>query len=347
MSGPQCRDEGGRLIVRAIWPGIVAGLVLLACGTELASAVEEPSPPIEEVLVTGQQPGPGLWKVTRPADGTDHVLWILGSYGPLPKKLGWRSAELEAALAESQAVIAPVSMRASVGPLGGVTLLPSLVGLRRNPDDARLEDVLPAELYARWLSLKQRYIGKDADIETWRPIFAAQELYEKALRKSGLEPFGVVWPAVEKLARKAKVKIVEPEVTVRIDKPRAAIKEFKQAPLDDVECFAKTLERLESDLDLMKVRANAWATGDVEKLRALAPVDNASACIAVALNAQVMQDRGYTDWPARRAAAWLDAVEVALADNRSTVAVLSIDQILKPDGFVAQLRARGYVIEDP
>jgi len=326
---------------------IAAGCLLQLSAGALASDADAFEPPIEEVLVTGQQPGPGLWKVTGPADGSDHVLWILGSYGPLPKQLSWRSAELEAALAESQAVIAPVSMRASVGPLGGVTLLPSLVGLRRNPDDARLEDVVPAELYARWLPLKERYIGKDGDVEKWRPIFAAQQLYEKALRKSGLESSGVVWPAVDKLARKAKVKIVEPEVTVRIDKPRAAIKEFKQAPLDDVECFAKTIERLESDLDLMKVRANAWATGDVEKLRELAPVDNASACIAVAVNAQVMQDRGYTDWPARRAAAWLDAVEAAFAGNRSTVAVLSIDQILKPDGFVAQLRARGYVVEDP
>jgi TraB/PrgY/gumN family len=97
----------------------------------------------------------------------------------------------------------------------------------------------------------------------------------------------------------------------------------------------------------MRVRANAWATGDVAKLRELAPVDNASACIAVVLNAQVMQDRGAADWPARRAAAWLSAVEQALARNASTVAVLSIDQILKPDGYVAQLRARGYVVEDP
>ena len=41
------------------------------------------------------------------------------------------------------------------------------------------------------------------------------------------------------------------------------------------------------------------------------------------------------------------ATEQALARNASTVAVLSIDQILKPDGYVAQLRAKGYVIEDP
>jgi uncharacterized protein YbaP (TraB family) len=326
---------------------IATGLVLLACIGTRAADVLEPQPEIEEVLVTGQQPGPGLWKVTRPADGTEHVLWILGSYGPLPKRMSWRSTELEAALAGSQAVIAPVSMRASVGALGGVTLLPSLIGVRRNPDGARLEDVVPPELYARWLPLKERYIGRDDDVEKWRPIFAAQELYEQALRKSGLEPSGVVWPAVEKRARKARLRILEPEVRVRFDQPRAAIREFKQAPLDDLECFAKTLERLESDLDLMRVRANAWASGDVAKLRTLAPVDNASACIAVALNAQVMRERGAGDWPVLRAAAWLEAVEAALAANASTVAVLSIDQILRPDGFVAQLRARGYVVEDP
>jgi TraB/PrgY/gumN family len=326
---------------------IATGLAMLSCIDARAQEAVGPQPAIEEVLVTGQQPGPGLWKVTRPTDGNEHVLWILGSYGPLPKKMSWRSAELEAALAGSQAVIAPVSMRASVGALGGVTLLPSLVGLRRNPDGARLEDVVPPELYARWLPLKERYIGRDEDVEKWRPIFAAQKLYEQALRRSGLEPYGVVWPAVEKRARKARVRIVEPEVEVRIDKPRAAIKDFKQAPLDDLECFAKTIERLESDLELMRVRANAWASGDVQKLRALAPVDNASACIAVALNAEVLRQRGAGDWPAQRATAWLEAVEKAFAANASTVAVLNVEQILRPDGYVAELRARGYVVEDP
>jgi hypothetical protein len=265
----------------------------------------------------------------------------------LPRKLEWRSRELEDALTASQAVIAPVAMDAKVGPLRGITLLPSLIGIRDNPDGLQLKDVVPADLYARWLPLKERYIGRDRGVEGWRPIFAAQKLYESALRKSGLERSGVIWPAVEKLARKAKVPITEPAVAIEFDSPRAAIKDFKQAPLDDIECFAKTIARLESDLDLMRVRANAWATGDVAKLRELAPVDNASACIAVVLNAQVMQDRGAADWPALRAAAWLSAVEQALARNASTVAVLSIDQILKPDGYVAQLRARGYVVEDP
>ena len=330
---------------RIPWIGLAAGAVLTAVAPAAGGAGDVA--PLEEVLVTGYQPGPGLWRVTRPAAGTGHVMWLLGTHGPLPKGLRWQSRELEAALAESQAVIAPVAMRAEVGPLGGVTLLPSLAGLRRNPGGERLEEVVPPELYARWLPLKARYLGRDRAVEKWRPIFAAQALYERALRDAGLEPYGTVWPVVEKLARKAKLAVIEPEVEVRIDRPRSAIKEFKRSPLDDVECFARTLARLESDLERMRVRANAWATGDVATLRSLTHVDNASACIAVVLDADVMRERGAGDWPAQRAAAWVGAVERAFATHASTVAVLPVEQILRDDGFVAQLRARGYVIEDP
>ena len=303
--------------------------------------------PIEEVLVTGQQPGPGLWKVTRPGDADGHVLWILGNYSPLPKNMTWRSTELESVLAASQELLAPVSVNASAGPLGGITLLPSLVGVRRNPADARLQDVVPPDLYARWLPLKARYLGNDDDVEEWRPIFAAQELYRAALKKRDLVPYEGVWPRVEKLARKAKLRITEPGIELKVEKARSAIKEFKTTPLADVECFARTIQRLESDLDLMRDRANAWAVGDVARLRELAPVARASACIGVVLQSSFMQERGYGDLLERVQAAWLAAAEQSLARNASTVAVLPIDEILKPDGYVARLRQKGYAIEDP
>jgi hypothetical protein len=327
-----------------------------ACGLLLAASLAQaqttgppaaPDPPMEEVLVTGEQPGPGLWKVTRPSDASGRVLWILGSYAPLPRKSSWRSRELEAVLAVSQELIEPPSVNAKFGPLGGVTLLPSLVGLRHNPGGARLQDVVPPELYARWLPLKARYLGRDDDVEKWRPIFAAQELYSEALRESGLAQYGVVWPAVEKLARKARLEITSPEVAFRVDRPREAIRAFKDQPLSDLECFERTIARLESDLDLMRVRANAWATGDVAKLRALAPVDQASACIAVVMDSQMARDRGYADLPERVSAAWLAAAESALERNASTVAVLSIDRLLRPGGYLDRLRERGYVVEDP
>jgi uncharacterized protein YbaP (TraB family) len=331
---------------------IAAALVLLVAGGPAraqgpAELPAGPDAPIEEVLVTGVQPGPGLWKVTRPADPEGHVLWILGSYSPLPRKMDWRSRELEAVLASSQELIEPPSVNAKMGPLGGVTLLPSALALRRNPGDARLQDVVPPELYARWLPLKVRYLGDEDDVERWRPVVAAQELYSKALQKAGFAQYGVVWPAVEKLARKARVEVTSPEVRVRIEEPRKALRALRDEPLDDLECFERTLDRLESDLELMRVRANAWAAGDVAKLRALAPVDLAGACIAVVMGSQVARERGLADLPERTAEAWLAAAEAALARNASTVAVLSIDRLLRPDGYLDRLRARGFRVEDP
>jgi len=322
-------------------------LALVLVATLLAAALARADDVLEEVLVTGQQPGPGLWKVTRPGDPHGHVLWILGNYSPLPKNMTWRSNELAAVLAASQSVLAPVSVSASAGPLGGVTLLPSLIGVRNNPDDKRLQEVVPADLYARWLPLKARYLGSDGGVEAWRPIFAAQELYRAALKKNDLVPYDGVWPAVAKLARKARVPITEPEIELKVEKARATIKEFKSTPLSDVECFSRTLQRLETDLDLMRERANAWAAGDVARLRRLAPIERASACIGVVLESSFMQQRGLGDVLERTRNAWVAAAEKSLASNESTVAVLSVDEILKPDGYVAQLKSRGYVVTDP
>jgi len=322
-------------------------LALVLGATLLAAAPARGDDALEEVLVTGQQPGPGLWRVTRPGDPHGHVLWILGNHSPLPKNMTWRSTELAAVLAASQAVLAPVSVSASAGPLGGITLLPALIGVRKNPDDKRLQEVVPADLYARWLPLKARYLGNDGRVETWRPIFAAQELYRAALKKHDLVPYDGVWPAVEKLARKARVPITEPGIDLKVEKARAAIKEFKSTPFADVECFSRTLQRLESDLDLMRERANAWAAGDVARLRQLAPIERASACIGVVLESSFVQQRGLGDVLDRARNAWVAAAEQSLANNESTVAVLSVDEILKPDGYVAQLKKRGYVVTDP
>ena len=298
---------------------------------------------LDEVLVTGEQPGPGLWKISS----GDHVMWVLGTYGPLPKKMTWRSQEVETAVAASQELLLPGTVDADIGFFKGLTLLPSLIGVRNSPNDQKLKDILSPELYARWSSLKEKYIGRSNGVEKWRPIFAAFELYSKALDKAGLESSNDVRKVVEKVAKKNKVKIVTPTVELDIEKPRAAIKEFKKSSLDDVKCFAKTIERLETDLDLMRARANAWSVGNVAALRQMTHVDQATACIEAVMNTQIVQERGWQDVPVRVAEVWLTAAEDALAKNTSTFAVLSIDEILRSDGYVAKLRAHGYAVEEP
>lgn len=332
-------------VVRAVW------LLFFVHGTTLAQSGpgvgDVSQATFDEILVTGDQPGPGLWKLTKTFPDGEHVLWVLGSHTPLPKKISWRSHNVEAVIAESQEVLTNSSVDANIGFFKSVTLLPSLIGVRNSPNDEKLNEVIEPEVYARWLVLKEKYIGRDNGVEKWRPIFAAQELYSNALKKADLSSENIVWPVVEKAAKKHKLKITTPKIEIEIDKPRAAIKEFKKSSLADAECFAKTIERLETDLDVMRARANAWATGNVKKLREMTHVDQMTACIAAVMNAQMVHERGYDDLPDRMATAWLHSAEAALIKNKSTFTVLSIGEIYKADGLVAKLQARGYVLDEP
>lgn len=327
-------------------------LVVVLLGTSIVRAAD-PSPvadttdpgTLETIVVSGNQPGPGLWKVSK----DNHVLWILGTLSPLPQKMIWVSTDIETTIAESQQVILGPSANFSIkgGMLRGVFLLPSLMSARNNPEKQKLADVMPAELYARWSLLKQKYIGDDKGIEKRRPIFAAQELYTEAIKQSGLTLDDVVSKAVRKAARRSKVELVEPQIELRIESPGSAVKAFRKTSLDDLDCFSKTMTRLETDLAAMKVRANAWAQGDIEALQSMPYTDQLQTCADAVLKASVVEEAGFSDLRSRFAKIWLDAADKALARNRITFSVLPLRHLLDADGLLARLRARGYLIEAP
>jgi hypothetical protein len=238
----------------------------------------------EKILVVGQRPGPGLWKVSK----DDHVLWIFGTYSPLPEKMAWRSREVEAVLGQSQELIGLPSVGVGVGwsqSLNLLTALPFVIGVKKNPDGARLQDLVPGDVYARWTSLKSKYIGSDAGIETDRPMFAAQELFSKALQQSGLGSDRAVISSIHDIAKAKGIKFTPIEVSVQIENPRGAVRDFKKGALDDIDCFTKTIERLEVDIDAMRARANAWAIGDVETMRTLTYPDQDQVRIPVNVTA--------------------------------------------------------------
>jgi len=117
--------------------------------------------------------------------------------------------------------------------------------------------------------------------------------------------------------------------------------------MEDVECFRRTLDRVEHDMDTMRLRANAWAAGDIEALQHLPYADVVTACANAVLNTSSAQEQGLQDVPARIADLWVNAADEALRKNMSTFAVVPLEEILKPDGRVAKLVARGYVLESP
>lgn len=153
---------------------------------------------------------------------------------------------------------------------------------------------------------------------------------------------------IEELAKNWKIKNTSTVTQVPMENPRAAVREFKKAHLEDVDCFTKTVDRLESDLDAMKIRANAWSLGDIEAIRKLRFPDQKQSCNAAIMDSKWMGGmQGAADLRTRVKATWLAAAEKSLAANKSTFAMLPMADLLNPDGLVASLRAKGYQVDEP
>ena len=328
-----------------------AGVLAQTAGSEeaaSAASATEAGPSIvdhETVVVSGALPGPGLWKVRR----NGHTLYVLATVSPLPKRMEWESAGVESVVARSGQVLLPPSftLDADVGVFRGLMLVPSLLKARRNPEGRRLQDVVPPALYARWVPLKQRYLGRDRGVERWRPIFAAQELYEAAMRRSGLEIENVVDKEVQRMARRHDVPLRGVNFKAQVEDPKTLIREFQTTTLADTDCFARTLARIETDLEAMRRRANAWAMGDVQALQALPVESQYRACIDALTGNGLAPRLGIDDLQPRLQAMWMEAAEQALEQHDTSLALLPLSLVTSPQGYLAQLAAKGYDVQAP
>ncbi len=324
-------------------------LVLALAWAPFALAQDGTAPPADgaelaTIVVTGEQPGPGLWQVRKGG----HVLWVLGTLAPLPRAMQWRAGEVGERIAQAQALLdrPGLSIKSDLGWFGQLALAPWLIGVRNLPDGKKLEDVVPAELYARWQVLKRRYLGRGNKVERWRPLFAATALYRAAVRANGMSvETAAVDERIAQFAKEAKLTPIPLRIEIALDRPRAAIKQFKHEQIDDIACFARTIERLETDLVTMRQRANAWASGDLAALRALPYVDQSAACFEAMQRSQVLQAAG--DIEARARELWLDAAGKALDAHAVSLALLPMSEVVGADGYLGALRARGYEVIAP
>jgi len=344
-------------------------MALLANAQEAAT----PATPAEDLieldtaLVIGEQPGPGLWKVTS----GDNVMWVLADYGPLPKDMIWRSAQVEGRIAESQEVLYPpnVNIHPSIGIARAITLIPSALKVGKNPDGASLQEVLDADTYARWSAVRDRIITKKKeveDLEEWRPGVAVSMLGGKAFEKSGLVS-GQVTKVVHEATKKHKVRVNRlPTLdrAVKWEDPRGMLKSAaRKLGTPELDCFRRGLDTLEPGVEAAKVRANAWSRGDIAKLRALhrgfeprddciymliagfSELDGANAASAKKMLADM-------EWHAEQGRVqaqrnWVAAARIALEKNRSTFSMLPVGDVLRADGHLEKLRALGYMVEEP
>ena len=330
-----------RVPVRALLCGaLIASMTHAATCPAAASSEPAASTPagIVEIEVTGERAGPRMWKVSK----GEHVLWIMGTLEPLPKKMTWRSKSVEDVLAQSQEVLpSRPAFGFSWNPIAALRLYWQWRGMQKIPDHGTLQSTLPPGLYARFESLRLKYAPRDSQLEELRPMLAALRLFEKGIDTSGLRFGHQVQDVVLHLAEQHNVRLHK--MTLPIDDPRGLLKEIGQIPVQQqVGCLDTTLARLESDLSAMRARANAWAIGDVDALRKLPLPDQQAVCLG-----ELSNSARFKQLNEQMAREWMQGALDALSTNQSTLALKPIYELMGSNGLLERFRAQGYLVEGP
>jgi hypothetical protein len=287
------------------------------------------------VLVLGEQPGPGLWKVSS----GEHVLWVLGEVSPIPRKVKWRSRKFEILLGDSRELLLDLSgyWRADFDDMAAYRRA------ERLPKGVTLKDVIPPGLHERVVQTAQLFGAPE--LEELHPFAATNRLVTSAMKSLGLDGFSARF-AAEDYAKRHRIKITsfaapEPSFEERL--------RIWQEPANAV-CLERAVDVLEDGGTGVKRLANAWSIGDIAALRELVTPYSfsrdgfrADECAAAMRGGE----REALEYKAVRTKAWLAEAERVLRDNDSTVAVVLMSELFATDGYLAALRERGYEVVEP
>jgi uncharacterized protein YbaP (TraB family) len=312
---------------------LTAAIVLAAAGPAVRAAGQPQATQLDEVVVTGERTGPGLWRVHRGAS----QLWVLGSLSPLPKGITWRATQVDQILGSTNQVLVPKPLE-----IGIVRILWLLLTERHVimiQGGKKLKDVMPPDLHARFALDRAKYTADADKWERYRPLVAAAFLQQDAFHKAGLSARLDLGAAVRILAKKHDVRVEEVKIA-GVGDLLDALKTLQ--PATENTCVQASLVTVEKDLPRLMERARAWATGNVERIRSLPEPAEVDACLA-ALDSGAATG----DLIERVRRTWLETMEKYLRSGGTTLAVVNMDLLLRPGGLLDALRAKGYEVDAP
>jgi uncharacterized protein YbaP (TraB family) len=313
--------------------GAVLVLTLASPRTLHARPAEDQTAQLDELTVTGERAGPGLWHVHR---GTAQ-LWIFGTVSPLPKDMTWRSKQLESIFDSADQLL--VAKPVEVGIARAMWLMVTQRSLLMAGHGKKLKDLLPPDLYARFARQRARFTDDPEKWERYRPLVASAFLEEEAFHRIGLSTRLDLAEEVRSIARKHHVRIEE----FKIAGLRDILDALKSLPpATEQTCVAASLATLETGLPRLIDRAGAWATGNVERIQSLPEPKEVAAC-----RAAITMEAASGDLYSLLRRTWIDNMKQHLQQGGVTVAVVSMDMLLEPGGFLDALRAAGYEVEQP
>src|SRR3984957_10288890 len=311
----------------------VSACLLVGCLAAATSRADQTQPVLDEIVVTAERAGPGMWHVHRGAAN----VWILGSISPLPRDITWRSRQVEQVLESTSQVLVQKPLEISIP-----RILWMLIADRKYlmvGGGKKLRNVLPPDLYRRFAAQRSN-VGEDADKwERYRPIIAVAFLQRDAFHQVNLSMRLDLGAALRVLAKKHGVRIEEIKVAGGSDMLEA----LKTMPAaTEQTCVEASLTTIESGLPRVVDRAQAWSSGNVERIESMPELKQVDAC-RNALDA----GKGAVDVISRIRQTWLENIEKYLRSAGTTIAVVNLDLLLERGGLLDQLRAKGYDIDAP
>ena len=294
---------------------------------------DQPPAVMDELVVTGERTGPGMWHVRHEAA----QVWILGSMSPLPKGITWRATQVENVLDGASQVLVQKPFDIGIARILWLLITERSVLMVRG--GKRLKDVLPADLHARFAAQRTKYTDDPDKWERFRPLIAAAFLQQAAFHQVGLSTRLDLGASVRTLAKKHRVRVEEIKIA-GVGDVMDALKVLP--PATENACVDASLVTDERDLPRLLDRAQAWASGNIERIEKLREPAEVDACRA-ALDSGV----GAADLIGRIRRTWLGAIEKYLQTPGVTLVVLNMDMLLEPGGVLDELRAKGYDVDAP
>jgi uncharacterized protein YbaP (TraB family) len=315
------------VIKRALLAAAFALSPLAAGADDAAPPVQDWSKNIETVVVTADRQGPLIWHINKGKSD----LYIVGVVGPVPKGLQWNTTGVQAALKDAKQLLMPPG--ATVGLFEGLWFLMWNRDAIYLPDETPMESTLSEPLRQRFVAARTR-LHKDADrYSSLRVPLAGLRLEGDFLDATNLtpkEPAGTI----EHLASRAGVP------TKRVAQYEA-IPLLKQIPkmstaANEV-CMKAALDDVEAQGAHARDAADAWATGDLDGVRANFAEVRFESCVQALPSIAALFQRAVNDSA--------KAADGALSRPGKTVMVASMGTLLRQNGLLDHLKGEGLTID--
>jgi uncharacterized protein YbaP (TraB family) len=249
---------------------------------------------------------------------------LLGSVHALSSDYYPLSAAIERAFADARVLVEEVDMAEFESPaVQAATLASGLL-----PDGQTVDRLLPAPLVDQ---VRGRLSGLGvpfAAVARFKPWFLAVTLGALESRRLGFDTALGVDKHLFDRARTSGMKVVGLETSA-----------YQISRLDDLtvegqrQMLAQTLQELDAEKTNLRKLADAWKAGDATTIAALTTESFADT------------PEMYRRLVVERNRNWMPQLEAFLRNGPHTLVVVGAAHLVGPDGLVAQLKARGYQLE--